>query len=220
MITFDPAYSRELCGGCHVQRTGQIGYFKITAEAAVAAGVRRIEAATALGAEQYVQGLEDELGAIKNVLKARDLPKAIGDLQDENKRLQKEIERLVQEQANGLREGLRSQFETVNGIAYLSALLPIQDGNAIKTLATELEREVGNAVIAFASAGADGKCMLTVKISDGLVKSNGLNAGTIVRELAQKFLKGGGGGQPGFATAGGTDATQLKEALDAVKGYL
>jgi alanyl-tRNA synthetase len=220
MITFDPAYSRELCGGCHVQRTGQIGYFKITAEAAVAAGVRRIEAATALGAEQYVQGLEDELGAIKNVLKARDLPKAIGDLQDENKRLQKEIERLVQEQANGLREGLRAQFETVNGIAYLSALLPIQDGNAIKTLATELEREVGNAVIAFASAGADGKCMLTVKISDGLVKSNGLNAGTIVRELAQKFLKGGGGGQPGFATAGGTDATQLKEALDAVKGYL
>ncbi|MBU6339986.1 MAG: alanine--tRNA ligase [Bacteroidetes bacterium] len=220
MITFDPAYSRELCGGCHVKRTGNIGYFKITAETAVAAGVRRIEAATALGAEAYVSALENELGAIKNVLKARDLAKAIGDLQDENKRLQKEIERLIQEQANGLREGLRQQFVDHQGIALLLAELPISDGNAVKTLASELEREKGNALIAFGAVSPDGKCMLTVKISDNLVKEKGLNAGTMVRELAQKFLKGGGGGQPGFATAGGTDASLLKDALEAVKGYI
>jgi alanyl-tRNA synthetase len=90
----------------------------------------------------------------------------------------------------------------------------------VKNLAVELEREVGNAVIAFGTVSSDGKPSLTVKISDHLVKEKGLNAGVIVRELAQKFLKGGGGGQPGFATAGGTDAGGLQEAVDAVKGYL
>jgi alanyl-tRNA synthetase len=220
MITFDPGYSRELCGGCHVQNTGQIGYFKITAEAAIAAGVRRIEAVTAKGAEQYVNGLEQEIASIKNVLKAKDLTKGIVALQDENKQLQKTIERLIQEQANGLRDGLRAKFSQVNGVNFLAELLPIGDANAVKNLAVELERETGNAFIAFGSVSADGKPSLTIKISDALVKEKGLNAGTMVRELAQKFLKGGGGGQPGFATAGGTDASGLKDALESVKGYL
>jgi alanyl-tRNA synthetase len=220
MITFDPGYSRELCGGCHVQYTGQIGYFKITAETAIAAGVRRIEAVTAKGAEQYVSTLENELASIKNVLKAKDLTKGIVALQEENKQLQKAIERMVQEQANGLREGLRSKFVDLNGVKFLAEILPIGDANAVKNLAVELERETGNAVIAFGSVSADGKPSLTIKISDNLVKEKGLNAGTIVRELAQKFLKGGGGGQPSFATAGGTDATGLKDAVAGVRGYL
>ena len=220
MITFDPGYSRELCGGCHVQNTGQIGYFKITAETAIAAGVRRIEAVTAKGAEQYVAGLEQEMASIKNVLKAKDLTKGIVALQEENKQLQKTIERLIQEQANGLRDGLRAKFSQLNGVNFLAELLPIADANAVKNLAVELERETGNAFIAFGSVSADGKPSLTIKISDNLVKEKGLNAGTMVRELAQKFLKGGGGGQPGFATAGGTDASGLKEALEATKSYL
>jgi len=220
MITFDPHYSRELCGGCHVSQTGKIGYFKITAESAVAAGVRRIEAVTAAGAEQYVSRLESELGAIKNVLKAKDLVKGVADLQEDNKRLQKEIEQLLQAQANSLREGLRSQFETLaSGIRYIGTVLPLSDANAVKTLAYELEREIGNCVIAFGTINAD-KPLLTVRISDQLAKDKGLNAGAIVRELASKFLKGGGGGQPGFATAGGSDTSQLKEAVEAVRGYL
>ena len=157
MITFDPGYSRELCGGCHVQRTGQIGYFKITTETAVAAGVRRIEAVTAKGAEEYVSGLENEIASIKNVFKAKDLTKGIVALQEENKQLQKTIERMVQEQANGLRDGLRSKFVEVGGVKYLAEILPIGDANAVKTLAVELEREVGNAVIAFGSVSAEGK---------------------------------------------------------------
>jgi len=220
MITFDPAYSRELCGGCHVQHTGQIGYFKIVSESATSAGVRRLEAVTAAGAEQYVTALENEMEAIKSVLKAKDLPKAVSDLQDENKRLQKEIERLVQEQANGLRAGLRTKFESVGGVHFLAAVLPLNDAAAIKTLAFELDREVGNAVIAFGSVSPDGKSLLTVKISDHLVKEKGLNAGAIVRELAGKYLKGGGGGQPFFATAGGSDTAQLQEAVEAVRTYL
>jgi alanyl-tRNA synthetase len=203
-----------------VSQTGKIGYFKITAESAVAAGVRRIEAVTAAGAEQYVSRLESELGAIKNVLKAKDLVKGVADLQEDNKRLQKEIEHLLQAQANSLREGLRSQFETLaSGIRYIGTVLPLSDANAVKTLAYELEREIGNCVIAFGTVNAD-KPLLTVRISDQLAKDKGLNAGAIVRELASKFLKGGGGGQPGFATAGGSDTSQLKEAVEAVRGYL
>ena len=218
MITFDPAYSRELCGGCHVSHTGKIGYFKITGEAAVAAGVRRIEAITAEAAERYLGAVDREVTAIKLLLKTKEPVKAVHELQEENKRLQKEIERLVQEQANGLREGLRGKAESVNGISFIGAVLPLSDANAIKTLAFELERELGPAVIAFGSVN-DGKPLLTVKISDALVKERGLNAGAIVRELAQKFLNGGGGGQPFFATAGGSDASRLAEAVEAVRGY-
>ncbi|MEZ4964368.1 MAG: alanine--tRNA ligase [Saprospiraceae bacterium] len=218
MITFDPGFSRELCGGCHVRHTGQIGYFKITAETAVAAGVRRVEAVTATAAEAYVSDMEKEVTAIKNTLKAKDLAKAVESLQEENKKLQKEIERLVQEQANSLREGLRAKAIEKDGIRHVAAVLPIQDANAVKTLAYELERELGNAVIAFGSVNAD-KPLLTVRISEQLAKEKGLNAGAIVRELAQKYLKGGGGGQPFFATAGGSDASGLKDAVEAVQGY-
>lgn len=219
MITFDPAYSRELCGGCHVKSTGQIGYFKITAETAVAAGVRRVEAVTGTGAEAFVRKLEQDFGAIKNALKAKDLVKAVSDLQENNKQQQKKIEQFNLLFANHLRTGLRSQFTEVNGINLLVTTLPISDGNAIKTLAAELEREAGNAVIAF-GAVADDKPSISIKISDNLVKDKGLNAGTMVRELAQQFLKGGGGGQPGFATAGGTDASGLDAALAAVKSKI
>lgn len=219
MITFDPAYSRELCGGCHVRQTGQIGYFKITAESAVAAGVRRVEALTSAAAEEYISGLEREVTAIKLMLKAKEPAKAVNDLQEENKRLQKEIERLIQEQANSLRDGLRGKAQSVNGISFIAAVLPINDANAVKTLAFELERELAPAVVAFGSVNAE-KPLLTVKISDNLVKERGLNAGTIVRELAQKFLKGGGGGQPFFATAGGSDTGGLKDAVEAVKHYI
>lgn len=219
MITFDPGYSRELCGGCHVSQTGKIGFFKITAESAVAAGVRRIEALTADGAEQYIGTIEREVSAIRLMLKAKEPAKAVHELQEENRRLRKEIERLIQEQANSLRDGLRTKAETVNGVALLAAVLPLSDANAIKSLAYELERELGNAVVAFGSVSND-KPMLTVRISDQLAKEKGLHAGTIVRELAQKFLNGGGGGQPFFATAGGNDASGLKDAVEAVKGYL
>jgi alanyl-tRNA synthetase len=219
MITFDPGYSRELCGGCHVSHTGKIGYFKITAESAVAAGVRRLEAVTAEAAEQYVSAIERDVTAIKLLLKSKEPAKAVSDLQEENKRLQKEIERLVQEQANSLRDGLRGKAEEVNGVRLIAAVLPLSDANAVKTLAFELERELAPAVVAFGSVSND-KPLLTVKISDDLTKERGLNAGTIVRELAQKFLKGGGGGQPFFATAGGSDAAQIGEAVAAVRGYI
>ncbi len=219
MITFDPSWSRELCGGCHVPATGKIGYFKITSESAVAAGVRRIEAVTASGAENFVDKLESQMDEIKNAVKAKDIVRGIESLVEENRALRKTIEKMIAEKANDIRDGLRSKFEKIGEINVLTVILPISDSNAIKSIAFELEREVGNSVIAF-GAVADGKPILTVKIADNLVKEKGLNAGQIVRELAQKFLKGGGGGQANFATAGGTDASELKNAVEAVRGFL
>ncbi len=220
MITFDPNYSRELCGGCHVSHTGKIGYFKITGETAVAAGVRRVEATTGAGAEAYIRALEQKFDAVNAALKSpKDIIKAVTDLQENSKKQQKIIEQQNLMMANLLRNDLRGKFETVNGINVLAAQLPISDNNALKTLAAELDREVGNAVIAFGAINDD-KPSITIKISDNLVKEKSLNAGTMVRELAQQFLKGGGGGQAGFATAGGTDANGLEAALAAIKSKL
>ena len=220
MITFDPNYSRELCGGCHVSHTGKIGYFKITGETAVAAGVRRVEATTGAGAEAYIRALEQKFDAVNSALKSpKDIIKAVTDLQENSKKQQKIIEQQNLMMANLLRNDLRGKFETVNGINVLAVQLPISDNNALKTLAAELDREVGNTVIAFGAINDD-KPSITIKISDNLVKEKSLNAGAMVRELAQQFLKGGGGGQAGFATAGGTDASGLEAALAAIKSKL
>ncbi len=219
MITFDPTYSRELCGGCHVPHTGKIGYFKITGESAVAAGVRRLEAVTAEAAEHYVSALERDVTAVKMLLKAKEPAKAVAELQEENKRLQKEIERLVQVQADHLRGSLREKIETVNGLHLIAAVLPLHDPNAVKNLAFELEREFAPAVVAFGSVQND-KPLLTVRISEALVQERSLHAGTIARELAQKFLQGGGGGQAFFATAGGADAARLHEAVEGIRNYI
>ncbi len=219
MITFDPEWSRELCGGCHVQHTGQIGYFKITSESAVSAGVRRIEAVTAEGAERYAAQVVEEVTALKNALRTKDLLKSVEALQEENKRLQKTLERMVQEQAGQLREGLKARVRSVNGVQLVAAVIPIADPNAVKTLAYELERELGNAVVAFGSV-ANEKPLLTIRISDDLAKSRGLNAGNLVRDLAKTYLNGGGGGQPFFATAGGSRTEGLQEAVEAVADKL
>ncbi len=219
MITFDPTYSRELCGGCHVKQTGRIGFFKIISESAIAAGVRRVEALTADAAERHVAALEREMAGIRALLKAQEPARAVAELQEENKRLHKEIERLLLQQASQVREQLRQQAQQRNGFSVVTAVTTLSDANIIKTLAHELERELGTAVVALGSVSS-GKPLLTVRISEPLVKEHGLHAGNIARELAQKYLRGGGGGQPSFATAGGTDASQLAEAVEAVKTYL
>jgi alanyl-tRNA synthetase len=153
------------------------------------------------------------------LLKAKEPAKAVAELQEENKRLQKEIERLVQVQADHLRGSLREKIETVNGLHLIAAVLPLHDPNAVKNLAFELEREFAPAVVAFGSVQND-KPLLTVRISEALVQERSLHAGTIARELAQKFLQGGGGGQAFFATAGGADAARLHEAVDGIRNYI
>ena len=219
VITFDKDFSRELCGGTHVQATGEIGLFKIVAESAVAAGVRRIEAVTADGAEAYMNEAFSELNRIQDYFKN---PKNIADKTiaqgDENKALRKQIEAMHMEQATALQKELRSQFVDNQGFKLLVKQIVLSDSNAIKTLATNLEKEIGNAVIVFGTISND-KPQLTICISPDLAKAKNWNAGVMVKELG-KDIKGGGGGQATFATAGGVDTEGLVKALGRAKELL
>ena len=217
MVTIDPAFSKELCGGCHVNTTGQIGLFKITSEESSATGVRRITAVTADAAEKYVSEQLNELNAVKATLKnPKSIVERINALQEENKNLQKQLEVFMLEKASSLQKELRTQFKNINGVQTLITMLPIHDANSIKMLAYNLEKEIGVSVFIVFGTVNDDKPQLTIRISENLVKERGLNAGTIVRELA-KEIKGGGGGQAFFATAGGTDASGLENALEKAK---
>ncbi len=219
MITFDPEYSRELCGGCHVDATGKIGLLKITSEAAVAAGVRRVEAVTAGKAEAYLNGEMAELKSIRSLFKnPLNTAQNVASTLEENKSLKKQIEKLLALQAKSLQSDLKANAEDINGVNFVAAKLPLQDANAIKTLAYQLEQELGNACIVF-GAEVKGKPQLTVAISKNLTEEKSLHAGNMVRELA-KEIQGGGGGQAFFATAGGKDANGLDRAIAKAKGLL
>jgi alanyl-tRNA synthetase len=219
MITFDPAYSRELCGGCHVQSTGQIGYFKITSESAVAAGVRRIEAVTGHGAEQYVNIIEKEVTSVRNLLKSKDIYKSVTDLQEQNKQLQKDLEQSRIENATAQAHAMRGAARIVNGITLVAQRTSVTDANALKAMAYSLSDALGESVVVLGAVSAEGKPSLTIRVTDGLV-AKGLKAGDMVKQLAQIHLKGGGGGQPSFASAGGTDASGLDAAIKAAEAMV
>ena len=219
VITFDKDFSQELCGGTHVPATGKIGVFKILKEDSVAAGVRRIEALTADAAEAYINSELDELKSIRDLFKnPLNTAKNVEALQEENKALKKQIDQLVAAQANALQDQLKNKTQQINGINFIGATLPLNDSNAIKTLAYQLEQEVGDALIVF-GAEVKGKPQLQVTISKNLVEEKSLNAGNIIRELA-KEIKGGGGGQAFYATAGGKDASGLEKAIEKAKGMI
>ncbi|MEM9917758.1 MAG: alanine--tRNA ligase [Bacteroidota bacterium] len=219
IITFEEGFSRELCGGTHVQATGEIGPFKILSESAVAAGIRRIEAVTGQAAEKH---LNSELAALNDIRRLfknnQQVARQVSALQEENKNLKKEVERLLAAQASGLKDELKSKKETINGVNLIASRLPLNDSKAIKTLAYQLEQEVGNALIVF-GAEVKGKPQLMVTISESLITEKDLHAGNMVRELA-KEIKGGGGGQAFFATAGGKDAGGLDKAIEKAREML
>lgn len=213
MITFDGSFSRELCGGTHVPSTGNIGLFKILSETGIAAGVRRIEAITAAKAEEFLEAELSELRGIRRLFKnSSHALRQVAALQEENKTLKKQVEKLLAQQAGVLKGALKNKVEKINGVNFLAAKVSLNDSNAIKNLSHELEKELGNAVIVI-GAEVKGKPQLTVTISRNLTEDGkGLDAGKIVRELA-KEIKGGGGGQPFFATAGGKDVQGLDKAI-------
>ncbi|MEM0992446.1 MAG: alanine--tRNA ligase [Bacteroidota bacterium] len=216
MVTFDENFSRELCGGTHVPATGEIGVFKILSESGVAAGIRRIEAVTSDAAEGFLNKELEQLEAVRALFKnPKNIVKSVSALQDENKKLHKQIEQLLAAQAAALQDQLKGQFESIAGINLLATKVNLQDAKALKTLAYNLEKAVGNAVIIF-GAVIKNKPQLMVTISENLTQAKDLHAGKMVRELA-KHIKGGGGGQAFFATAGGKDENGLDNALAAAR---
>jgi len=219
MITFDPAYSRELCGGCHVKYTGQLGLFKITSESGIAAGVRRIEAVTANKAEEYVNQQIHELNAIKSFFKNNiNTTKNVSDLLDENKELAKEVEKLRGMQASGMKASLISGAKEISGARVVVAKLKEMDTKSAKTLSVNILSEIDNGLVLF---GIDdqGKATIMLSIAENLTKSKGWHAGNIIKELS-KEINGGGGGQAFFATAGGTDVAGLDKALARLDEFL
>jgi alanyl-tRNA synthetase len=219
VITFDDSFSKELCGGTHVKATGQIGFFKIVGESAVAAGVRRIEAITGAGVEKYINEQSQLVHQLKELLRnPKDIAKSIETLLEENNRLKKEIEKSVNEKASGLKTELAQKAEQINGINFIAQKVALPNAEAIKTLAYQLKDIVSDLFLVLA-ADIDGKPNLTVMIAENLVKERGLNAGNIIRELARE-VQGGGGGQPFFATAGGNDVTGLDRALEKARNFL
>ncbi len=218
IITFDPDFSSELCGGTHVPHTGELGLFKITSESALAAGIRRIEAVTAQRAEGYVRGRLAALKEVQEVLKGNPSPAdGIRSLQEENRHLKKELEKLQAAQANHLKDDLQQAFESINGVNFLATKVPLSDAAAIKNLAFQLTGETENAFVLLASE-TDGKALLTLAISKGLAGTaeGALDAGAVIRDLA-RHIRGGGGGQPFFATAGGKEPGGIPAALEAAR---
>lgn len=219
VITFNPAYSVELCGGTHVDATGELGLFKIISESSISAGVRRVEAVTARGAEDYVKKQFALLEEIQETLKhPRDLVAAVEGMMNERAALRKEIEVLNQKATEKIKETLKSEVKSFNGYNLILGLIKLPNAEALKKLSFELKNEIEN-LVAVLAADINGKPQLAIVVNDLLVKEKGLHAGNLVRELARE-IKGGGGGQPFFATAGGKDSSGLPIALEKADALL
>ncbi|MFY7743710.1 MAG: alanine--tRNA ligase [Flavobacterium sp.] len=210
--------SKELCGGIHVKNTADIWHFKIISEGAVAAGIRRIEAITGDAVKDFYRNQENTLAELKETLKnPQDVLKSVVSLQDDNAKLKKQIEQLLREKAKNLKGELASELQEINGIKFLAKQVDLNPEGA-KDLAYELGNLGTNLFLVLATAD-ENKPMLTCYISKELVASHNLNAGQVVRELG-KYIQGGGGGQPFFATAGGKNVEGIKEALEKAVDFV
>ena len=220
VVIMDPAYSVELCGGTHVGATGQLGYFKITGETAVAAGVRRVEACCGKQAEVYLQEQFQLLDSIKQTLKnPKELLRAIEQLQSDNTELKKQLEVLETRQLRELSKTLVQEIETVNGISFLGKQIAVDNPEALKKICTELKALHADHV-AVLTALIQEKSFVAVSVSESIVQSKGLDAGKVIKEKIAPLIKGGGGGQKTLATAGGQLVDQLPAVIAAVKSLL
>ena len=210
--------SMELCGGTHVKNTSDIWYFKITSESAVASGIRRIEAITGDAAIEYFEDQVSILEKIKSGLKnANDPVRSIQNIQEENAELKRQVESLLKDKAKNLKGDLKSEIKTINGVQFLAKKVDL-DAGGMKDLVYQIGNEIDDLFVLL-GAENNGKALLTCYISKDLVAQKNLNAGQIIRELG-KFIQGGGGGQPFFATAGGKNPGGIDEALKNAENYL
>jgi len=219
IITFGQDYSIELCGGCHVSNTAQIGSIKIVHEGAVAAGVRRIEAITGAKADGYVKdkmNLVEQIGA--ELGNPQDLLKALQSLQKENADLKSKVETYEAGQLGEVKGNLVKGIQTVNGVNSIVEIIQVGNAGQAKDLAFQLKEEIEN-LFCVLLADIDGKPSISIIISDNLVKDKGYNAGALIREWA-KEVKGGGGGQPFFAQAGGADVSGLPKVKELAINFV
>ena len=213
VVRFGP--SCEFCGGIHVKSTGHIGMFKIISESSVAAGIRRVEAKTGVECEKLMYDIEDTLKAIGSLFNnAKDLKGVIEKYIEEHDSMKKDIEHFRAEAVERTKQKLLDDARDVNGVKVVRAVMLMKASDA-KDLAFKIRQDVPQNLLCVIGSVDDGKPMLTVMMSEDMVKEHGLNAGQMVREAA-KLINGGGGGQPHFATAGGKNADALSAAADKV----
>jgi alanyl-tRNA synthetase len=216
VITFDPKFSVELCGGTHVQSTGNIGLFKILSESSVAAGVRRIEAVTAEEAEKYVRDefaiLEELRGLFKN---PKDLIATAKNLVEEKHALEKKLEAFNAEKANSIKDELAKKASKTNGHTLILEKVSVPNADALKNIAYALRNQFEDLILVLA-ADIDSKPQVAVMIGEKLVEAKKYHAGEMVKVLA-KEIDGGGGGQPFFATAGGKNLNGLNAVIEKAK---
>ena len=213
VVRFGP--SAEFCGGIHAKSTGRIGMLKITSESSVAAGIRRIEALTGKQCEEALYTLEDTLRGIRELFNnAKDLKSVIAKYIDEHESMKKNIEQFQAQAVERAKNSLLEKVKNINGVNVITAVLPIEP-QAAKDLVFKLREAKPENLLVVIGSNAHQKPLLSVMISDDLVKDRQLNAGKMVREAA-KLIQGGGGGQPHYASAGGKNVDGLSAAVDKV----
>jgi alanyl-tRNA synthetase len=219
VVTVDPAFSIELCGGTHVPQTGCIGLFIITSEGAVAAGVRRIEALTGQAAFDFVTQKLDEHKQVTEALKSKEPLKAIEKLSVEKAALEKRVERLEAKELVGIRNELLQKDEIINQVNFIGDIVEVSNADALKKLCADLKNHLKDFVIVLC-ANIGGKPFVAVSVAENVVAAKGLDAGQIIKQNIAPLIKGGGGGQKTLATAGGQEAGQLPQVIEAVKNLL
>jgi len=220
VVIMDPAYSIELCGGTHVGNTGEIGYFKIKTETAVAAGVRRIEAVSGLAAEQIIQEQSNELNLIKEQLKnPKDIQKAIESLLAENSALSKRIESLEARQLVGIRNELLQKDAIINNVSFIGEIVEVPSADALKKLCADLKHHLHDHFIVLCS-NIGGKANVAIGISETVIAAKNLDANKVIKEIVGPMIVGGGGGQKTLATAGGQDVSKFGEIIETLKQKL
>lgn len=218
VISFDPNYSVELCGGTHVNNTAEIGLIKITAESSIATGVRRIEALSGEKAWQYVQAQLKLLQQVKESLRnPKDLIQSVNKILEDTNALRKQVEQLEIQQAALLTDQLQTEFVSHGEIRLLAKTLPVSSADLLKRLAVQFRQQPKSMLVL--GAEIDGKAQLVIALSDDLVNDKKLHAAQMIRELA-KEIQGGGGGQPFLATAGGQLPAALPQVYQKVIQYL
>jgi alanyl-tRNA synthetase len=213
--------TRELCGGCHVRRTGEIGLFRIVAEESVAAGVRRVEAVTGWNALRHVQGEDDLLHRIGETVKAgslADVETRVRSLADEHDRLKRELTKLQSASLQQAAGELTDRARDVEGVAFLAEEIPADGVDGLREAADKLRDHLKSGAGVLAARTGD-KAAFLAFVTDDLVKDRGLRADVLVREVA-KVAGGGGGGRPNLATAGAKQPEKIADALAAAEGIL
>ena len=213
VVRFGP--SCEFCGGIHAASTGRIGFFKIISESSVAAGIRRIEAKTGKECEDLMYVMEDHIKAIKQLFNnAKDLEGVIQKYIEEHDSMKKEIEQFQAQAVERTKQYLMTEIQTINGVNVITRVVEMQPAS-VKDLVFQLRAAVEPPFLCAIGSKFQDKPMLSIMMSDDLVKDHGLNAGQMIREAA-KLIQGGGGGQPHYAQAGGKNTEGLAAAVDKV----